>query len=100
VTGLRWSARFAEIVRAYYQVRLRQQQIDAARAQVEATAEALQLNFKGILGGQLRAIEAQQAIQALAAARNQYIATVNDYNRAQFQLLRALGRPPEQDVTP
>jgi outer membrane protein TolC len=85
----------AEIVRAYYQVRLRQQQIQAARAQVEATAEALPLNFKGILGGQLRAIEAQQAIQALAAARNQHIATVIDYNRAQFQLLRALGRPPE-----
>jgi outer membrane protein TolC len=85
----------AEIVRAYYQVRLRQQQIEEARAQVEATAEALPLNFQGILGGRLRAIEAQQAIQALAAARDQYIATVIDYNRAQFQLLRALGRPPE-----
>jgi outer membrane protein TolC len=88
----------AEIVRAYYQVRLRQPQIEAARAQVQATAEALPLNFKGILGGQLRAIEAQQAIQALAAARNQYIATVIDYDRAQFQLLRALGRPPEVPV--
>lgn len=85
----------AEVVRAYYQVRLRQQQIDAARAQVEATALALPLNFKGILGGDLRAIEAQQAIQGLAAARNQYIATVIGYDRAQFQLLRALGRPPE-----
>jgi outer membrane protein TolC len=85
----------AEIVRAYYQVRLRHQQIEEARAQVEASAEALPLNLKGILGGQLRAIEAQQAIQALAAARNQYVATVIDYNRAQFQLLRALGRPPE-----
>ena len=84
----------AEIVRSYYQVRLRQQQIEAARAQVEATAEALPLNFKGILGGQLRAIEAQQAIQALAAARNQYAVTITDYNRAQFQLVRALGRPP------
>jgi outer membrane protein TolC len=85
----------AEVTRAYYWVRLRRKQIDEARAQVEATAEALPLNFKGILGGQLRAIEAQQAIQALAAARNQYAATVIDYNRAQFQLLRALGRPPE-----
>jgi outer membrane protein TolC len=89
----------AEIVRAYYQVRLRQQQIEAARAQVAATAEALPLNFKGILGGQLRAIEAQQAIQALAAARNQYIATVSDFDRAQFHLLRALGRPPEAPLS-
>src|SRR5262249_49180687 len=85
----------AEVVRAYYRVRLRQQQIEEARAQVEAATEALPLNFKGILGGQLRAIEAQQAIQALAAARNQYVATVIAYNRAQFQLLRALGRPPD-----
>jgi outer membrane protein TolC len=85
----------AEVTRAYYRVRLRQQQIEVARAQVEASAEALPLNFKGILGGQLRAIEAQQAIQALAAARKQYITTVIDFNRAQFQLLRALGRPPE-----
>jgi outer membrane protein TolC len=85
----------AEVVRAYYQVRLRQRQIEEARAQVEATVEALPLNSKGILGVQLRATEAQQAIQALAAARNLYVATVIEYNRAQFQLLRALGRPPE-----
>jgi outer membrane protein TolC len=85
----------AEVTRAYYRVRLRQQQIEAARAQVETTALALPLNFKGILGGQLRAIEAQQAIQALAAARNQYTTTVIEYDRAQFQLLRALGHPPE-----
>jgi outer membrane protein TolC len=88
----------AEVTRAYYWVRLRHQQIGEARAQVEAAAEALPLNFKGILGGQLRAIEAQQAIQALAAARNQHVATVIDYNRAQFQLLRALGRPPEKSA--
>jgi outer membrane protein TolC len=90
----------AEIVRAYYQVVLRHQQIEAARAQVLASAEALPLNFKGILGGQLRAIEAQQAIQALAAARNQYVVTVIDYNRAQFQLVRALGLPPEKPAAP
>jgi outer membrane protein TolC len=85
----------AEVTRAYYWVRLRRQQSEAARAQVEAAAEALPLNFKGILGGELRAIEAQQAIQALAAARSQYVATVSEYNRAQFALLRALGLPPK-----
>lgn len=53
------------------------------------------MNFKGILGGDLRAIEAQQAVQTLAFARNQYLASVIDYNRAQFQLLRALGQPPD-----
>ncbi len=50
------------------------------------------LNFKGITGGDLRAIEAQQAVQTLAFARSQYLAAVIDFNRAQFQLLRALGQ--------
>lgn len=84
----------SQIARAYYQVQFRQQQIEAARAQVKAAADAVPLNFKGILGGDLRAIEAQQAVQTLAFARNQYLAAVIDYNKAQFQLLRALGQPP------
>jgi hypothetical protein len=33
-------------------------------------------------------------VQTLAFARNQYLAAVIDYNKAQFQLLRALGQPP------
>jgi outer membrane protein TolC len=85
----------AQIAAAYYQVRFRQQQIEAARRQVKAAAEAVPLNFKGITGGDLRAIEGQQSVQALAFARAQYLAAVVDYNRAQFQLLRALGLPPE-----
>jgi outer membrane protein TolC len=85
----------AQIARAYYQVQFRQRQIDASRTQVRAAAEAVPLNFKGILGGELRAIEGQQAVQALAFAQNQYLAAVIDYNRAQFQLLRALGQAPD-----
>jgi outer membrane protein TolC len=85
----------SEVARAYHQVRQRQRQIEAAQDQVRAAAEALPLNFTGIQGGDLRAIEAQQAIQALAAARDRQVAAVLDYNRAQFQLLRALGRPPD-----
>ena len=84
----------AEIVRSYYQVRLRESQIAAARQQVAAAQEALPLNFKGILGGQLRAIEGLQAIDALTAAQTQSLASIIDYDRAQFQLLRALGSPP------
>jgi outer membrane protein TolC len=83
----------AEIVRAYYRVRLRRRQIEAARAQVQAAAEALPLNFKGVLDGALRAIEALQAVQTLALARTHYLAAVLDYNRAQLELLRALGHP-------
>jgi outer membrane protein TolC len=84
----------AQIAGAYYQVQFRQRQIEASRAQVKAAAEAVPLNFKGITGGDLRAIEGQQAVQTLAFARSQYLAAVIDYNRAQFQLLRALGVSP------
>jgi outer membrane protein TolC len=82
----------SQIARAYYQVQFRQRQIEASRAQVKAAAEAVPLNFKGITGGNLRAIEGQQAVQTPAFARSQYLAAVIDYNRAQFQLLQALGQ--------
>lgn len=81
----------AEIVRAYHQVRFRGEQLEAARHQLAAATEALPLNFKGIVGGNLRAIEGQQAVQAVAAAQTQYLTSVIEYNQAQFQLLRAVG---------
>lgn len=86
----------SQIARSYYQVQFRKRQIEASRTQVKAAAEAVPLNFKGITGGDLRAIEGQQSVQTLAFARNQYLAAVIDYNRAQFQLLRALGMPPKE----
>lgn len=85
----------AQITRAYQQVQHRRKQIEQARIQVESAAVALPLNFKGIRGRELRAIEAQQAIAALATARNRYLEAIIGYNQAQFQLLRAIGQPPE-----
>jgi outer membrane protein TolC len=89
----------AEVAAAYHQVHFRRKQIDAARDQVQAAEKALPLNFLGIKGEVLRAIEAQQAIQALASARFQYLSAITDYNRAQFLLLRAVGQPldPSKD---
>ncbi|MBI1914106.1 MAG: TolC family protein [Planctomycetes bacterium] len=88
----------AEVARAYHQVHYRRQQVDAARTQAKAAAEALPLNFKGIQEETLRAIEAQQAVQALASAQGLYLAAILDYNRAQFQLLRAIGQPLDTAV--
>jgi outer membrane protein TolC len=84
----------AEVSRAFYQVRFRGEQIDVTQSQVQAAAEALELNFRGIRGGELRAIEAQQAIGAIASARQSYVEAVVAYNQAQFALLRAVGEPP------
>jgi outer membrane protein TolC len=90
----------AEIARAYHQVRFRGGQVEAARRQFAAAAEALPLNFKGIVGGNLRAIEGQQAVQALAVAQSQYLTSVTEYNQVQFQLLRAIGQPPGERPSP
>jgi outer membrane protein TolC len=84
----------SDVSRTYYQVQYRREQIDVSERQVAAAMRALTLNFEGIRGKALRPIEAQQAIGALATARQQYLAAVIDFNRAQFELLRALGRPP------
>jgi outer membrane protein TolC len=84
-----------EVARAYHRVRLRRQQIDAVAPQLTAAERALQLNFDGIRGAELRPIEAQQAINALIDAKLQHVDSVLDYNAAQFELLRAIGLPPQ-----
>ena len=54
------------MTQAYHQAALRRQQIAFTQQQIAAAADALPLNFNGIRGRELRAIEAQQAIAALA----------------------------------
>jgi outer membrane protein TolC len=83
----------ADVSAAFHQVSARREQIDVTRRRVEAAETALPLNFRGILGRQLRAIEAQQAIQALYAAWNEHLDAIIRYNQGQLQLLRAVGQP-------
>jgi outer membrane protein TolC len=84
-----------EVTQAYQRVQFRQCQIDVTRPQGESAQQAVRLNLEGIRGGVLRPIEIQQAIGALASSRTQYLDAVVDYNIAQFQMLRAIGQPPE-----
>ncbi|MDA1054255.1 MAG: TolC family protein [Planctomycetota bacterium] len=85
----------AEVTQAYSRARYRKEQIEFAEQQVAVAADALPLNLKGIRDGVIRPIEAQQAIAGLAAARSLYLASVVDFNRAQLELIRALGEPPQ-----
>jgi outer membrane protein TolC len=72
----------------------------------EATLKEAQLTYTGSLDelGKItkvgdvkvltrRAFEVVDALRALERAYNGYFATLNDYNRAQFRLYRALGYP-------
>jgi outer membrane protein TolC len=87
----------AEVTQAYQRIQMRGRQIEVTRPPVESAVQAVGLNMEGIRAGELRPIEIQQAIGALAAARVQYLDAVTDYNAAQMQLLRAVGRTPEMD---
>jgi outer membrane protein TolC len=83
------------VTQAFHQAALRRQQIEFTRQQITAAADALPLNFNGIRGRELRPIEAQQAIAALALARNRYVNAVVEHNQAQLALWRAIGQPPD-----
>ncbi|MGE0759590.1 MAG: TolC family protein [Pirellulaceae bacterium] len=83
----------SEIAEAHAQVDSRQAQIELAQAGIRAAEDSFRHNTDRIRDGQGLPIETLQSIQALDQARRQYVRAVADYNRAQFQLHRALGWP-------
>jgi outer membrane protein TolC len=84
----------AEVAEAYYQVQERRRQIEPAQRAVVESLRSLELNMNRIRGAEGLPIEVLQAIQSVAASRRVYLQAVMNYNRAQFQLLRAVGQPP------
>ena len=88
----------SEVVRAEKErISASRQMEEASRAVPEAQA-SLDLNLTNIrrgagLPGATRPIEVLQPIQALAQARADYLDAVLAYNRSQFRLYRAIGRP-------
>jgi outer membrane protein TolC len=89
----------ADIVAAFETRLASARQIEDARETLVEAIESLRLNFLNIRqGAQLpratRPIEVLQPIQALAQGRLDYLDSVLTYNRAQFQLKRAIGQAP------
>ena len=85
----------SEVAETHAQVEARQSQIKIAEAGITAAVDSYRRNSERIRDGQGLPIETLQSIQALDQARRQYVRAVADYNRAQFQLQRALGWPIE-----
>src|SRR5206468_12537739 len=69
-------------------------QIDAAERAVRAGSDAYSEDLTRIKGGQGLPLEVIDSLRILARARYEYLDAIIDYNRAQFQLWVALGRPP------
>ena len=82
-----------EIVETYSQVQARKRQIASAQEGITAAQHSYERNLERIRNVQGLPIEVLQSIQALDAARREYLRAVVDYNTAQFRLHRALGWP-------
>jgi outer membrane protein TolC len=88
----------ADVVSAYETAQFATRQITQARETVTEALDSLKLNLINIREGAelpraTRPIEVLQPIQALAQARIDYLDSVLGYNRGQFRLNRAIGRP-------
>jgi outer membrane protein TolC len=100
INVVRVQAQVAADVVASYKARAAaaEQMVEMRQSVIEAV-QSLELNVANIrrgagLPGATRPIEVLQPIQALAQARTEYLLAVLAYNRAQFRLDWALGRPP------
>jgi outer membrane protein TolC len=83
----------SEVAQAHAQVTARQGQIELAQSGILAAGDSYRRNSERIRNAQGLPIEVLQSVQALNSAQRQYARAVADYNRAQFQLQRALGWP-------
>jgi len=106
-------AQVADEVNTAVQIaRARREVLDTAQdavVQASETFRKLEILQKGRIGHVaaegVDSLEPVIAVQTLAQARDQYLNAVIDYNRAQFQLFTAMGRPslealPKATVTP
>jgi outer membrane protein TolC len=84
----------AEVAEAKARIDARFKQIDAAEKAVGSSAEAYAEDLKRIRAGQGLPLELVDSLRLLARSRYEYLDAIIDYNRAQFQLWVALGRPP------
>ena len=69
-------------------------QIEAAERAVRSSRAAFSQDLDRIRGGQGLPLEAVDSLRLLGQSRYEYLDAIIDYNRAQFQLWVALGRPP------
>lgn len=83
-----------QVAEAHARVAARFLQIDAAEKAVRASTEAYKEDLTRIRDPQWQPLEVIDSQRLLGRSRYEYLDAIIDYNRAQFQLWVALGRPP------
>jgi outer membrane protein TolC len=84
----------AEVAEAKARVDARFSQLDVVEQAVRSGRDAYAEDLARIKGGKGLPLELVDSFRLLARSRYEYLDTIVDYNRAQFQLWVALGRPP------
>lgn len=84
----------SQVAEAHARVSARFLQIDAAEQAVKASSDAFSEDLARIKGGKGLPLEVIDSMRLLARSRYEYLDTIIDYNRAQFQLWVWLGKPP------
>lgn len=84
-----------EVTTAWHEVQAGRRRIEMTEQRLKQAGESLRLHrirIRGLLGLPL---EALQAVESIAQARDARLKAVISYNQAQVRLLRAVGRPVE-----
>ena len=82
----------ADVAKAFHQMHAQRKQLDLAEKNVELSDESHRKNVARIRGLEGLPLEALNALQTLTSSREDYIAAIIRYNRAQVRLLHAIGR--------
>jgi outer membrane protein TolC len=83
----------AEITQTYHEAQSQRKQIKLADLRIDNASETFELSKARIRGLAGLPLEALQAVQAVADARQNWLEAVVGYNQSQFRLMRAIGGP-------
>jgi outer membrane protein TolC len=84
----------AEVASAYARTHSRYAQIHVCELGIQAAREGFQEDMRRIIAHEGLPLEVVNSLRLLAASRVQYLNAILDYNRAQFELYVAIGKPP------
>jgi outer membrane protein TolC len=84
----------AEVAAAYARTHARYAQIRIGELAIQSALEGFQEDMRRIVAHQGLPLELINSLRLLARSRTQYMNAILDYNRAQFELYVAIGKPP------
>ena len=84
----------AEVASAYARTHARYAQIRAGEFAIRASLEGFQEDMRRIIAHEGLPLEVLNSLRLLSRSRIAYLNAILDYNRAQFELYVAIGKPP------